>query len=187
MIARNTTSPDLMLDLLSRSVCYNPITGDFSWIEKPLCMPDPARWNSRRVGKSCGSLDGKGYCCISFRINGVLKRFRNHRLAWLLVHRCWPDDEIDHINQNRQDNRIENLRDVSKSVNLRNSRLKTNNTSGFNGVTRSKGDFWIAQANINHRRVYLGSFSSRIEAANAAKEYRDSIGFSPLHGQQKIT
>lgn len=87
-----------------------------------------------------------------------------HRLAWFYVHGVWPTNEIDHINRNKSDNRIENLRDVTRTVNQRN--LPVWGIVPFRGVRTSKNRFQ-AQISINGRSKYLGSYKTA-EAAHEA-------------------
>ena len=82
--------------------------------------PDAARWNSRYAGKECGTIDDKGYRRINLRFAGRAHfKIRVHRLAWFISFGSLPTGEIDHINQNKADNRLSNLRDVPKSINQR--------------------------------------------------------------------
>ncbi|MDX3744647.1 HNH endonuclease signature motif containing protein, partial [Pseudomonas sp.] len=71
-------------------------------------------------------LDHDGY----LRINVAKTSFKAHRLAWVLYYGKWPDGDIDHINCDRADNRIENLRECSRSQNCHNTSLRRNNKSG---------------------------------------------------------
>ena len=108
------------------------------------------RW---RIGRPCArSAAPNGYRDLHFFTGydedgkETSKMFRQHRVIWLLVHKSWPTDEIDHINGNKIDNRPSNLRDVSRSDNQRNSKIRSNNTSGTMGVGKirpQKGrPFW---------------------------------------------
>lgn len=59
----------------------------------------------------------KGYLQVCLTLNGKYKSMTVHRLAWFLIHHAWPNGEIDHIDGNRQNNRIDNLRVVSRKEN----------------------------------------------------------------------
>jgi hypothetical protein len=117
------------------------------------------------AGAVAGTVSEKGYICIM--VNGTL--FKAHRLAWLHFHGVMPQDQIDHINRVRADNRIANLRDVPRCMNQQNqTRPRTNNTSGYLGVWWDKRDKrWKACISVNGRNQHIGCFSSA-EAAHAA-------------------
>ena len=121
--------------------------------------------------KPSGRKDPKGY--ITLKING--RGYFAHRLAWLYIYGEWPSEIIDHINRERDDNRICNLRDVSSSQNNLNRTLnpKGRGASGRKGVTvltRKDGTIRY-QATIckNGDVAYLGLFDD-IETAAAAYE-----------------
>lgn len=91
-----------------------------------------------------------------------------HRLAWLYVHGRWPSQQIDHINGNRTDNRIANLREVSQSVNMRNLQgPKKNSQSGVLGVIRHSDTLWRVRVTINRKAKHIGYFQTREAAAEA--------------------
>jgi hypothetical protein len=150
-------STDLTVEMLRSLLDYDPDTGIFWWRVQP----------SRRAkaGEAAGCVDSYGYTCI--RINGM--QFKAHRLAWLHFHGLWPEQQIDHLNGNRADNRIANLRDVSRSMNLQNqTRPQKSNTSGFLGVSWKKGkNRWQALIMVNGRNQHIGYFNTA-EAAHAA-------------------
>jgi hypothetical protein len=75
--------------------------------------------------------------------------------------------EVDHINGDGLDNRLENLRVCRHADNLRNGRMRPNNTSGFRGVTVGKCGRWRAQIAINGKQIVLGEYFDKIEAAMA--------------------
>ena len=104
-------------------IAYDPETGRLWWKKKPN--------RQASVGKEIGSKNPEGY--LYFYSYG--RRYKAHRVAWLLVHGEWPSDQIDHINGVRTDNRISNLRAVDQSTNMENMRgARKSNKSGFLGV-----------------------------------------------------
>ena len=117
---------------------------------------------SRAVkGQLAGAIDGKGYRHINFKG----KFYRVHRLVFFMFHGYLPP-EVDHINRDRQDNRIENLRASDKNLNKGNSGMHAHNTSGFRGVSRnSRSGKWHAQIKIHGKQTYLGRFDTPEEAA----------------------
>ena len=117
--------------------------------------------NSARNGRMAGSLCDSGY--IKIKIHK--KQYYAHRLVWLWHHGYLPEKDIDHINQNKSDNRIENLREVSRSCNLRNSKTPKHNTSGVKGVCWNKSQKkWEAQITVNSKTKYAGGCSDFDEA-----------------------
>jgi len=106
-----------------------------------------------------------GYISISINRN----RYLAHRLAWLYENGDWPKQDIDHINGNRSDNRIENLRDVSHQVNCQNKRsIGKQNTSGFLGVNwRKDRQKWRAVISTRRKQKFLGFFDTAQEAHQA--------------------
>jgi hypothetical protein len=102
------------------------------------------------------------------RIDGVL--YLAHRLAWLYVYGALPGNVIDHKNNTKTDNRIENLRDVTPSQNQWNTRVQKNSKSGTKGVfwdRRSRK--WIARLTCKYKCVFNGYFNS-LEEAVVARE-----------------
>jgi len=142
---------------------YDPETGLFTR-KVPTC-------NTVYAGDCAGTINHK-YLIIS--INH--KSYRAHRLAWFYINGEWPIDFIDHINGNRLDNRISNLRVVSKSQNAQNSLIRKDNSSGVKGVSWCKMmKKWFAYININKKRTKVGYFDNLSEAAKAVSEARESI------------
>lgn len=133
------------------------------------------RWNmpSNRRIKACaraGSLRKDGYLEVEFR--GV--RVRVHRLVWFYVFGEWPQHDIDHINGVRDDNRICNLRDVTRSVNIQNQRA-SKGASGFLGVSWMKNDKrWQAKITVNgickHIGLYLTAEDAHAAYLNAKRQ-----------------
>ncbi len=141
---------------LKNLLAYDPDTGVFTWL-KPTS-------NRIKPGALACSVNTIGYV----RIGIGNKRYLAHRLAWLYVYGVWPKNEIDHINRNRQDNRICNLRDATSQENKINSGLKSNNTSGIKGVSWDKKcNRWRVQARVNGKKTYVGIFNDIKDATIA--------------------
>jgi len=141
------------------------------WRERPSSRVD--------MGRPAGWIDGDGYRVIT--VNG--KRHKAHRLIFLFVHGRWPKYEIDHINHDRDDNRIENLREATRPENARNQSIFKTNTSGYIGVSwHKRRERWHARIRVNGKLVFLGSFTCKEEAAQARKEAERKYGFHPNHG-----
>lgn len=109
-----------------------------------------------RGGKEAGWLEkSNGYRALVY--HG--KRYLTHRVIWYMHYGAWPINDVDHINQDRLDNRIENLRDVSRSINLRNQKR-------IKGVHRHQGK-WRAMMSINNKSKHIGMFDTEDEARAA--------------------
>ena len=150
---------DIDHDKLVSEVFYDPEVGEFF----------PRRKRRGRVPSKLGlgDVNYDGY----IRINVLGRRYYAHRLAWFYVHGVWPSEQMDHINGNRSDNRIENLREATQSGNGQNKKMQRNNTSGCIGVTwNRRKKKWQAQINADGRRNYLGYFDIFDDAVAARKE-----------------
>lgn len=145
-----------------------------------------ASWNRRFAGKFAdGKLDTHGYRCVRAQEG---KYRRAHRVIWQIVHSVTltPDQQIDHINGDRADNRITNLRVVSNKQNHRNTKLFSNNTSGAHGVVWSKQkQRWLARIRQGSKQVHLGSFLDKSEAIAVRAKAQLERGFHPNHGVRK--
>lgn len=108
-----------------------------------------------------GSDDGQGYRRVS--VSGG--HYRIHRVIWLWVFGYMPEHDIDHINRDRRDNRIENLREVSRTCNLRNSGTPRHNTSGVKGVSWcSRLGKWRVDIVAAEKQYNFGFYISLSEA-----------------------
>ncbi len=122
---------------------YDPLTGflrsrnDHRWVSVPQT---------------------NGYLCILHK--GV--RFRCHRVVWLLHKGEWPKHQIDHINRNKLDNRIENLRDVPRRINSAN---KSNNARMVGTTWHPEKKKWKAKIQVNNKSIHLGYFNTQEEAS----------------------
>lgn len=148
---------------------YDPESGQFVWkVSK----------GTARAGDVAGaSLRKNGYYAIS--IDG--RRYYAHRLAWLFVHGKMPAQCIDHIDGDRTNNRIANLRDVPARINFHNQpSLRRNNTSGFKGVSWStQRKRFVAQISINRRPKFLGFFDNPEDASAAYWEAKKQFAAYP--------
>lgn len=134
-------------------------------------------FNVRYAGKPVtGKINPEGYRVFSIH----QREFRFHVALWMLAHGA-PRDEIDHINGNRSDNRLENLRVVSASVNRRNMALRSDNRSGVAGVSFSRGK-WVAVICVGGQRHAIGSFATFEDAARARLQAQEQFGFTARHG-----
>ena len=150
--------PELTAEKLRELLHYDPATGVFTW---------KVRTSSRaKVGDVAGGQRGDGYLQIKVQS----RMYSAHRLAWLYVYGTWPEDQLDHINRNRSDNRIANLREVTNKQNLQNAGKYSHNTSGHPGVSWHKRDSrWRAHIKHSQKQIHLGHFATVEEAVAARK------------------
>jgi hypothetical protein len=153
-----TTTNEMTMNLydaatLRQTLSYDPLTGVFTWLVPVRLGP---------IGSQAGRVDKNGYRRIAY--GG--KHYVSSRLAWLYVHDELPD-LVDHENGNRDDNRLDNLRNVSHALNMQNQkRAHVNNLSGLLGVG-VRGDRFTARIQVDKKPKFLGYFSTP-ELAHAA-------------------
>ena len=133
-----------------------------------------------REGAEAGCTGGGGYRQV--RIVGV--DYFTHRLIWKMRTGSDPVEELDHINHDRADNRIENLREASTQENAMNLSRAKNNTSGVTGVSWYKPtQKWYAQIRVEGKQINLGYFTHFFHAVRARKLAEVGYGFHPNHGE----
>lgn len=144
----------LMLDELKRALTYNESTGIFTWNitvgrasagSRAGCPSAPGRYRQIRLSR---------------------RQYLEHRLAWFYIYGKWPSVAIDHINGDKSDNRLANLREATLSENQHNRGCPITNTSGFKGVSwcrRTK--LWHAAIKVSRRSINLGYFDRPEDAA----------------------
>lgn len=124
-----------------------------------------------RAGDIAGCDNGQGY--IRIYVDG--RPYKGHQLAWFYTHGLWAD-EIDHINGNRADNRLDNLRSVTRAQNKMNCATYKSNSSGIKGVSffRPTGK-WKAQIQRDGKKIGLGYFVTKEEAGEAYRRAADAM------------
>ena len=181
-----TISPELLRKLLR---CV-PETGKLFWKSRTSDLFAPGNrtaesncrvWNKLYEGKEAlTSYSSEGY------LHGTLlgKRVYSHRLIWAIENGEFPACDIDHINGVRDDNRIENLRSVSRLENTRNAKAPKGNVSGVVGVRWvSASGKWMASIGLMGKTKYLGAFANKSDAIDARKAAEIRHGFHPNHGR----
>lgn len=162
---------------------YVPETGKLFWLERPRDLAkNYAEWrrlNARFNGKEAFTALQAGY-----HVGSILgKPYRAHRVAWFLHHGEWPSNQIDHINGDRTDNRIINLRDVSHTVNQQNREARRDNTSGMSGIHWHKPtQKWHVRVGVDGRMKHIGYFVSFEEAIAARSDAHGKYGYTDRHG-----
>jgi hypothetical protein len=143
------------LDFLKTVLRYDGGTGVFVWLVN--------RGGTARAGTEAGNIQKMGYRYINFRGRLV----GAHRLAWLYTHGVWPIGDVDHVNRDRADNRIANLRDTTRSQNMRNSIRVRTASSPLQGVCWDRqAQRWLASITSDGKQMHLG----RYETAEMAHE-----------------
>lgn len=136
------------------------------------------RWRVERRGAAKGNIAGRltasGYNHISIDSSS----YYAHRLAWLYVHSVWPTRDIDHIDADKANNRLKNLREVTRTQNLFNTGLWSHNTSGYKGVHyRKSSGKYMAYAQLEGKTKHLGSYTTAELASEAYQAFaKEHIG-----------
>ena len=171
-MTRELPSADELRTLLS----YDPQTGLLTWLPRE----GDAAFNGQFANQPAfRTVNHNGY--LRGGIGGV--SYLAHRVIWKMI--TGEDPKlIDHINGDRADNRIGNLRSVAHSENSRNAKRRASNTSGVNGVNwDSRRSCWVARIWRDGKRVQIGQFASLESAASARKKAEKLYGYHPNHGR----
>ena len=136
--------------------------------------------NRVKVGSVAGTITEHGYRAIT--LNG--KRHYAHRLAWLWRYGEFPGGQIDHINHDRLDNRLNNLRVVTNQENHMNETLSSNSKTGFTGICfASREKKFRAYITVNFKQIHLGFFKQLSDAVLARIKAGEKYGFHINHGR----
>lgn len=148
--------PDLTFARLREVLHYDPDTGIFTCIT--------ARGSRSKIGDQVGSVSRYGYLMIVID----WQRYYAHRLAWFYVHGEWPVGDVDHIDRNRANNRISNLRHATRRENRLNTPAKS--LCGYKGVSRGPRGMesrYRARIKVDNKEVLIGWFDDAESAARA--------------------
>jgi hypothetical protein len=165
------------IEYLRKRLRYDGETGKLFWLDYPTMS---AQWRGKLADKEAFTAISHGYRIG--RLGGV--NYPAHRVIWAITQGCWPAGEIDHINGVRDDNRIENLRDVDRLDQRRNMKRYASNVSGVAGVCFDKTrGLWVAYIQSEYLLKRLGRFRTLEEAAAARKAAERLYGFHDNHGR----
>ncbi len=179
------------LHILFGLFSYDPFTGDLVWKragrerlsdgKKMSAASKAAAFNLRYAGKKFGAISKAGY-----RTGGIgAVAYKAHRIAWKMATGKDPDGEIDHINGDRSDNRIENLRVVSTLENTRNQKIRSTNVTGFTGVSwHALSQKWRAAIGDGGKKKHIGYFGDFGEAVQARLDAERRMGYHENHGKR---
>lgn len=170
---------------LAQLLEFDPEKGEIYWLPRPETMfaseQSCRTWNSRYAGKRAFTyVDVHGY------MRGTIfdRPYFAHRVIWALAYRTWPAGQIDHINGDKTDNRLLNLRVVTNQENGRNQKRHRTNTSGMRGVCWDKKNLkWMARIKVDGFQKNLGRFDRYEDAVSKRIEAEATYGFHPNHGR----
>ena len=141
---------------------YNPNTGELTWKESTK-----GRGHVHKKGDLVGCINGNGYYTTSVTLYKKSKALQCHRIAWFIYYGYLPNN-IDHINMDRVDNKIANLRDCTNQENMMNRKSFRGSSSKYKGVSFHKRDKkWTAQIRFKGKLRHLGYFDLEADAHKA--------------------
>lgn len=161
-------------DFVRDNFIYDPATGEVWW-SKP-------RGVNRDLSKPCGGVSARGYLHVGTTIEGKHINLRLHQVAWFLFYCVWPERMIDHKDNDKTNNALDNLRLASDRQNSHNSKGHKDSMSGYKGVSWDKRiNRWVARLHTNGKSKHIGSFIDALDAAEAynkvAKEVFGEFAF----------
>lgn len=166
----------LPLDELNRLLTVDVQTGQICWNERQ----GKHHFNSLFAGKIAGGLNSQGYWVVN--IGNV--HHRAHHIVWRVVHGYWPS-EIDHIDGDRTNNCISNLREVTRAENRRNVRLTAKSKFPCHGIYEQRGRFFACIWD-KRKRISLGGYGTLEDAVKARKAAAVQLGYHPNHGDRVL-
>lgn len=178
---RKVVSAETFRELLD----YDENTGLFTWKSRDkrhISLKCLKQWNTRWAGNPAFiHSDYGGYLRAS--IFGTF--FSAHRVAWAMVYGDPVPDFLDHIDGDRQNNRISNLRPASKAENSKNRGVRSDNTTGRTGIHRTKCGTYKVRIFVFGRDTYIGTFKKFDDAVSARQNAERFYGFSDGHGERR--
>lgn len=164
-------SPLPSSDILRQRLDYDPESGQLLW-----------KTGRRKGLPAFSTMNDQGYL-VGQAGGGSRRVLKAHRIAWVIYHGREPNGQIDHVNGDKSDNRIANLRDVSQEINQRNVGRTANNTSGCAGVYwHARDRRWRATIMVDGKHISLGGYPDKEGAVEARKQAQLRYGFTDRHG-----
>lgn len=161
---------------------YDPYTGVFTWVAKSSIQ------SRIKIGDVAGGVDkSNGY--VKVRVDG--KKYKAHRLAFLYMTGNWPSDQVDHIDHVRSNNAWANLREATFEVNGRNASLRSNNSSGHNGIYYHKSrkrwvvQLWVGEGHERKQKT-IGYFKDFESAVIVCRKTLKENGYHENHGLKLV-
>jgi len=187
MTDKKPPSPSVLRQLID----YDPETGALIWRVRDVSFFTDGKmsalgamnaWNARYADNPALKVkDFSGY----FVGKIFNRKYLAHRVAWAIYSGEWPEHQIDHINGNKLDNRIANLRCATNQENSKNRAIGTRNTSGTIGVCWYNRDrVWVARVSKNGKRKTIGLFKNKDEAIEARAKANLEYGYHANHGRK---
>jgi hypothetical protein len=176
---------DRLVKVLQQLLAYDPETGKLFWKARPTEMfpsaKDAKTWNTTWANREAfTAVHHNGYF-----VGAVFaKNYRAHRVIWAMHYGEWPKGQIDHINGDKRDNRLGNLRCVTHQENGKNQKRRSTNTSGATGVDYvARLRKWRAQIKDGKKAVHLGVFPTFEEALSVRKAWEAKLSYHANHGR----
>ena len=184
-----TKASDITLEVMNECIHYDPDTGEIRWKVRPVShfySPKVGEaWNRRLAGNHWRVNKYSGY--LTSTLSGV--PLRGHRVAWFIFHGEWPDGFLDHIDGDKTNNRIANLRVVDPAESSKNKGKQVRNKTGINGVsfdsTRRKKP-WRVYIGIKGNGTFIGGYETKAEAKKAREDAEIEHGYHTNHGQRPV-
>lgn len=171
---------------LRRLLRFDAETGTLYWLERPreYCPTDAEhkRWNTAFAGKQALNHRSGDY-----RRGAILgQNYMAHRVIWALAYGEWPREDIDHIDGNPSNNRLDNLRAVTTTENQRNKSIPVTNTSGCLGVrwVEEKQKYRV-EVGEDGKRKHIGFYADKLNAMIARDAASRALGYASGHGRSR--
>lgn len=154
--------------------CLEYRDGVLYWKARPASHfrrpADHQTFIKKMAGKVAGRKErANGYVTVGLRVNGRAISMAAHRIVWALHHGAWPAKDLDHRNRVRNDNRIENLQEVTPAENVKNS--ARNRVFPYVAPNNSRPGTFQAQVRVGDTGIHIGVFETELEA----HEYRTFV------------